>query len=126
MNRAFTNILAADVGEAARFYERLLGMTRRFDSDWFVMLGDPDREATELGIMDREGEVVPEGVRARPQGVMLTFVVDDVEAVFERARAMDAAVLEPPTDMSYGQRRMLLRDPDGTVVDVSAPTAPRP
>jgi predicted enzyme related to lactoylglutathione lyase len=55
--------------------------------------------------------------------VMVTFVVDHCDAVHDAARAMGAEVLEPPTDMPYGQRRMLLRDPAGTVLDISAPIA---
>jgi uncharacterized glyoxalase superfamily protein PhnB len=39
------------------------------------------------------------------------------------ALAAKASIIEPPTDMPYGQRRMPVRDPDGTVLDISAPTA---
>ncbi|MEL6965356.1 MAG: VOC family protein, partial [Pseudomonadota bacterium] len=50
-------------------------------------------------------------------------VVSDCDDVHKRAVEMSAEVVEPPTDMPYGQRRMLVRDPDGTLIDVSAPTA---
>lgn len=124
IERAFTNILSQDVNKAALFYQGLLGMTRHFDSDWFVVLTHADINDYELGILDRQNELVPGAARAAPQGVFLTFVVKDVEAVFAKATAMGATILEPPTDMAYGQRRLLLRDVDGTVVDISAPTAP--
>ncbi|WP_265519200.1 VOC family protein [Nitratireductor luteus] len=75
----------------------------------------------ELGIIARNSEVTPDPA-ARPHGGgYLTFVVDEVLVAFEQARAMDAEILEPPTDLFYGQRRMLLRDPAGTIVDVSSP-----
>ncbi|WP_349368524.1 VOC family protein [Salinarimonas sp.] len=125
MQRAFTNVLASDVDGTARFYERLLGMTRHFDSDWFVILTHAGIPGLELGILERGNAIVPEAARAAPAGVLLTFVVADCDAVHATAVAMGASVLEPPTDMPYGQRRMLLRDPEGTVVDVSAPTASR-
>ena len=126
MQRAFTNILSSKVYETARFYQSLLDMTRHFDSDWFVILTHPAVSGLEFGILDRNSDMVPTAIRAEPQGVMLTFVVEDVEPVHQQALKMDADILEAPRDMFYGQRRMLLRDPEGTVIDVSAPTAPPP
>ena len=123
MNRAFTNILSSNVNKAANFYQELLGMTRHFDSDWFVVLTHANIEGLEFGILSNESEIVPEIVRTSPQGVMVTFVVEDVAPIFEKAKSMNADIIEPPTDMPYGQCRMLLRDADGTVLDISAPTA---
>ena len=124
MQRAFTNILATHVDTTAMFYQSLLGMTRHFDSDWFVILTHPGVADLELGILSRNSDIVPTAARGAPQGIMLTFVVDDVDSVFAEAQQLAAPVVEPPTDMPYGQRRMLIRDPEGTLVDVSAPVAP--
>jgi hypothetical protein len=60
-------------------------------------------------------------VGSQANGVLPTFVVADVEAAHGQAVAMAAEVVEPPRDMPYGQRRLLLRDPAGVLVDVSAP-----
>lgn len=123
MQRCFTNIMSADVSETSQFYEFLLGMTRQFSADWFISLVHPDRDGMELGIIQRDHPIVPEALRGKPCGVMLTFVVADCDDVHTKAEAMGAEIVEPPRDMPYGQRRMLLRDPEGTVVDISAPTA---
>lgn len=123
MQRCFTNILSGDVEQTAVFYEGVLDMRRHFNSDWFVILTHPDIDGLELGVLQRDHDVVPQPIRTVPSGIILTFVVADCDAVYDKARAFNAEVLEAPTDMFYGQRRMLLRDPDGTVVDVSAPTA---
>lgn len=126
MNRCFLNVLSADVGASAAFYENLLGMRRHFDSDWFVILTHDEMPGFEYGILQRDHAIVPAAVRAAPAGIMVTFVVADCDAVHLRAQSLGAPIVEPPTDMPYGQRRLLLRDPDGTVIDVSAPTAARP
>ena len=39
--------------------------------------------------------------------------VDDVDVLFERARAAGATVLEPPTDREYGERECTVQDPAG-------------
>ena len=124
MQRSFTNILSENVEKTVQFYESTLGMTRHFDSDWFAILTHEAIDNLELGILQRDHEVVPVSVRNKPSGVMITFVVDDCDSVFDRATAQGVTVIEPPTDMPYGQRRMLILDPDGTVVDVSSPNAP--
>jgi predicted enzyme related to lactoylglutathione lyase len=126
MNRCFTNLLVDAPDAVARFYEALLGMTRHFDSEWFVLLTHPAIDGLEVGLLDRANPIVPDGDRAAPAGVIVTFVVDDVAAVHAAAQRIGAPIVEPPTDMPYGQRRLLLRDPAGTLVDVSAPAGPPP
>ncbi len=123
VQRSFTNVLSGDVQKSSAFYENLLGMTRHFESDWFVILTHKDIDGLEYGILQRDHAIVPPDVQATPAGVIITFVVADCDEVYHKAVAAGASVIEEPTDMPYGQRRMLLHDPDGTVVDVSAPTA---
>ena len=125
MQRAMTNILSSDIGASARFYRRLLGMADHYTSDWFIILTHPDMPGLEFGILQADHEIVPEAVRAKPSGVMLTFVVEDCDAVFSTAGTMDADIVEEPRDLFYGQRRLLLRDPDGTLIDISAPIPPK-
>lgn len=123
MNRAFTNILCSDVETTAAFYEYLLDMTRIGDFGWFVILGHERLPGFELGVLHDSHETVPDSVRGQPSGAILTFVVDDVEVVFEKAQTNDVVVIQAPTDLPYGQRRLLLKDPAGTTVDVSAPVS---
>ena len=124
MQRSFTSVLSGDVQKSSAFYENLLGMTRHFESDWFVILTHKDIDGLEFGILQRDHAIVPSDIRAAPAGVIVTFVVTDCDEVYRKAVAAKASIIEEPTDMPYGQRRMLLRDPDGTVLDVSAATAP--
>ncbi|WP_369199679.1 VOC family protein [Streptomyces sp. PU-14G] len=126
INRAFANILSDDLAGTRDFFVDLLGFTVVFDSDWFVNLQAPDNPLNELGIWRREHELVPEAYRGRPQGAVLTFVVDDVEAVYARAVAAGTRIVEPPRETFYGQRSMLVEDPNGQVIDVSTPGTPSP
>jgi PhnB protein len=45
--------------------------------------------------------------------VGLYVEVDDADAVYERARAAGAEILQEPTDEEYGHRRFTARDPEG-------------
>lgn len=123
MDRAFTNVLSQNVDAAATFYQELLGMERHFNSDWFVILTHPNKAGFEFGILANDHEIVPPNLRQKPGGSMLTFVVADVDQVYLKAKQLGAVILQVPTDMPYGQRRLLLSDCDGTTLDISAPVA---
>lgn len=122
VKRAFTNIICDDVEAVTRFYEQLLGLSRTGDFGWFVLLGYDEKPDFALGVLAADHETVPESLAVDQGGMVLTFVVDDVHRIHERALAMQADILEPPKALSYGQTRLLLRDPAGCAVDISSPT----
>lgn len=115
-----TNICSDKLAESRDFYTQLFDFEVAYDSDWFVQLRSKDK-GLELGIVDRRNEIVPKGFQKHPQGVYVTFVVDNVDELYELAKAESFEVVAEPTDTFYGQRRLLLKDPDGTLVDISAP-----
>jgi len=48
-------------------------------------------------------------------------VVNNADDVFNIAIKENFEIVEEPTNTSYGQRRLLLKDPNGMLVDVSSP-----
>ena len=62
---------------------------------------------------------------AANRSAIVEFEVPDVDAAHERIRAAipSATWVQPPTTMPWGNRSALLRDPDGTVVNLFAPPA---
>lgn len=124
VSRSFANVLTDDVPGTRDFYVRLLGLTVAFDSDWFVNLTAPSQEgppACELGIWRRDHELIPEQFRQAPAGTVLSFVVDDVDAVYDDARQRELPIVAEPRNLFYGQRQLLLTDPNGALVDISTP-----
>ncbi|MFE3546671.1 VOC family protein [Nocardia sp. NPDC059177] len=125
ISRSFVNICSDQLPTTRDFYVDLFGFQVDYDSDWFVQLTDKGSEAT-IGIMARDHELVPEPFRGQATGSYITIVVDDVEPVFARAKSLGVPIVEEPRDLFYGQRRMLVTDPNGALIDVSSPTAPPP
>ena len=124
--RSFYSVFSADLGSAKDWYISLFNYRVEFESDWFVHLQDPDNPSIEVGIIARTHEIVPERFRGPADGGMLTLVVDDVDAIHRQAVANGLTVVEEPRDLFYGQRRLLLVDPDGLLVDVSSDCPPDP
>ena len=125
-NRILFNILARDIEETSAFYETLCGLKRIYTSDWYIVLtptGDLDAMTYELGIIDQVHENVPKVARGVFEGGYLTIVVDDVFAAHARAQDMGIDVVSRPVATPYGQTQMIVRDPNGVVLDISSPTA---
>jgi uncharacterized glyoxalase superfamily protein PhnB len=48
-------------------------------------------------------------------GKSISVAVNDVDALFTRAKKAGAAIIEEPTNRHYGNREFLCRDPEGNV-----------
>jgi len=115
-----TNICSDNLSDSRDFYTKLFDFNVDYDSDWFVHLISKDKQL-ELGIIARKNEIVPVEFQTKPNGFYITFVVDNADDVYEIAKSERFEIMSEPTDTFYGQRRLLLKDPNGTLVDVSSP-----
>jgi catechol 2,3-dioxygenase-like lactoylglutathione lyase family enzyme len=124
LRRAFLSVVTDDVVASRDWYVRLFGYEVTFDSDWFVQLQSPNEPLLELGLLRRDHEVTPDATRASAGAAMLTIVVDEVDDVYDHAMRLGVTIVEPPRDLFYGQRRMVILDPNGMVLDVSSECVP--
>ena len=123
MDLASTRIITADVDRLVTFYETVTGLTATRHTADFAELRT--RGAT-LAIGSTRtlalfgGGAVAEAAANR--SAIIEFRVGDVDAEHARlAPAVGPALLQPPTTMPWGNRSLLLRDPDGTLVNLFAP-----
>ena len=64
--------------------------------------------------------VMISGAEARtPMPSFLYLYVEDVDAVYRRTLDAGAASLEEPADLSYGDRRGMVRDPFGNIWQIA-------
>lgn len=122
VNRLLVNILSMKLEESTAFYTNHFDFEVDFKSDWFVHLISKG-SSLELGIMKPTSEVVPGGITNHPNGFYLTLVVDNVEDIYGALKEANCDILEPPHNTFYGQRRLLVRDINGVVLDVSSPSS---
>jgi catechol 2,3-dioxygenase-like lactoylglutathione lyase family enzyme len=119
MQFASARIITDDVDRAVAFYEPLLGVAPERPAPVFAVFRAPTGT---LAIGHRSTVPVP-GFAASHDGVLVELVAQspaDVDAVHERVRGREE-VVQVPTDMPWGNRSLLLRDPDGVLVNVYAP-----
>ncbi len=120
ISRLITNICSDNLEKSKYFYTKLFDFSIAFDSDWFIQLISKNN-GLELGIIDRNNETVHNDYQKKPEGFFITFVVDNADDLYTIATKEGFEVLSKPTDTFYGQRRLLLKDPNGTLVDISSP-----
>lgn len=120
LNRLMTNICSDNLTKTKNFYTKLFDFNVDFDSDWFVHLISKDNKL-ELGIIQKSNDLVPAEYQNNPQGFYITFVVESADEIFEIAAKEKYEIVSIPKDTFYGQRRLLLKDPSGTLVDISSP-----
>lgn len=105
-----------DVAASAGFATTHFGFTEQMSAEGFVSLGHPTAGvnlvflATGLPTFKPAEIAGPAG-----QGLLLAFVVDDLDAHFERIQAAGARVVTPPETEPWGERYCQLADPNGLV-----------
>lgn len=121
VNRLLVNILTEQLSATADFYTRYFDFKVDFDSDWFIHLISK-KNSLEIGLIDPNSEVVPKEVSTKAGGYYLTLVIDDVDALFRKLEADGVNVLQAPHDTFYGQRRLVIKDMNNVIIDVSSPS----
>jgi len=117
----FANLLTDDIEKTKDLFVKLLDYEIEYESDWFISMKKSDEDR--VGALLKTCEFVPDKFQKSTQGVMLTVIVDDVDVYFQRAKKMGVNIIEEPRDLPYGQRRLLVLDASGALVDISSPTA---
>jgi predicted enzyme related to lactoylglutathione lyase len=123
LNRVLFNILVKDMATSVNFYQRIVDLHPVYESEWFVVLTPSGQPNVQIGLIDHVSEFTPRHAWGTHEGAYMTFVVDDVFAALQAARDLGVEVIEEPVALEYGQTRMLVRDPNGMILDLSTPTA---
>jgi len=103
-----TEILVRDIGRSTQFYCQL-GFDLERDDGAFVILS---WEGNRLFLAERKDLPSP---AAFPQA-NIRIMVPDVDKYWKLSRELDAPVLNPIADRTYGLRDFTIADPDGFVV----------
>jgi predicted enzyme related to lactoylglutathione lyase len=116
-----TRIITADVNRLVDFYEIVTGVSAVWGNELFAEIPTPigtlaigsDKTVPLFG----DGSAEPGANRS----AILEFIVEDVDAEYERLCGRVAEVVTEPTTMPWGNRALLFRDPDGNLVNLFTP-----
>lgn len=127
MRLGYTIAYVPDVHASLTFFEAAFGLKRRFLHDSGAY-GELDTGATTLAFASHAlGESnFPDGMvraseSARPLGMEIALVTDDVAKAHAGAIAAGAVAITPPTEKPWGQTVSYLRCPAGILVELCTP-----
>jgi uncharacterized glyoxalase superfamily protein PhnB len=118
MKFASVRVVTSDIERLIEFYERLSGIEAVRPADGFAEMRF---EGSTLAISSEHLIKlfnVGAATAAANQSAILEFEVGDVDAVLERMKAFRTTIVMPTTLMPWGNRSLLLRDPDGNLVNL--------
>jgi predicted enzyme related to lactoylglutathione lyase len=124
MDFVSVRIITDDTKRLVGFYERITGVSPTWYTEDFAELDTP---SCTLAIAHRRTmDLFPVGA-ARPadnHSVIIEFRVRDVDAEYRKLAPSVGKVVQEPTTMPWGNRSLLLRDPDGNLVNYFTPVSP--
>ncbi|MEE1944229.1 VOC family protein [Pedobacter sp. KR3-3] len=126
MNLISIRIITAKVEELINFYEQVTGATAtRYTPDFAEL---KTKTAT-LAIGSTQtlqffgGDSIAQPAHNR--STIIEFLVDDVQQQFDESAAfLKTYMVQEPTLMPWGNKSLLLRDPDGNLVNLFTPATP--
>lgn len=116
-----TRIITADVKRLVDFYEMVTGASAIWGNELFAEVPTP------IGTLaigsDKTVPLFGDGSAeaAANRSAIVEFIVEDVDAEYERLRDRLVDVVTTPTTMPWGNRALLFRDPDGNLVNLFTP-----
>jgi len=117
-------IITDDVARLAGFYERATGVQANRSGEDFAELRTP-RATLAIGSTRTVPLFAPGAARpADNHTVIIEFLVDDVDGVHQNLAGFVEDFVNEPTTMPWGNRSLLLRDPDGNLVNFFTPVTP--
>lgn len=107
----------ADPAASAAFAERHLGFREEMSADGFVSLSREDAGFNLIYLRTGLETFRPESLRGRSaDGLLIVFVVDDVDGECARLERERVAITTPLETEEWGERYFQVTDPNGVVV----------
>jgi predicted enzyme related to lactoylglutathione lyase len=114
-------VITDDVERLAGFYEKVTGLTATRLGPDFAELST-GHATLAIGSTRSVPLFAPGAARpADNHSVIIEFRVEDVDLVHRNLRGVVAEFVNEPTTMPWGNRSLLLRDPDGNLVNFFTP-----
>ncbi|UYO98681.1 VOC family protein [Microbacterium sp. M28] len=116
INATAVSLNVPDEQASAHFAITHFGFTEAMAAEGFVSLEHPTAGVNVIFLRTGLGTFKPERIAGSAgQGLLLVFVVDDIDAEFARIAANGAEVVTAPETEPWGERYCQFADPNGLV-----------
>lgn len=127
MGDTYPLITVKALKDSRDFFVACFGMSVVCEANWVAMLARSEGGPIVLGFMSVDHPSVPPGPEPFDgKGMILTFQVEDAAAEHKRLQAVSAPIAYGLATEPWGQKRFMVRDPSGILVDVVEQIEPAP
>ena len=124
MNLVSIRIITANIVTLVEFYEKATGIEAKWSTDDFAEIVTSSFTlaigSTRTLAFFGEGVAQP----ATNKSVIIEFLVENVDAEYERIKDLTDDIVQKPTTMPWGNRSLLFRDTDGNLINFFTPVSP--
>ena len=112
VRRIVSNIATTSVDEVRKFYSDLFDLDVVMDHGWIVTLASGETAQTQISVASEggSGTKVPD----------LSIEVDDVDAIYRRAKELGHKIAYDLSNEPWGVRRFYVSDPTGKLLNILA------
>ncbi|WP_282776868.1 VOC family protein [Nocardia sp. CC201C] len=108
-----------DPRASARFLIDHFGFAEEMSAEGFVSLSRPDAGFNIIYLRTGLSTFKPERIAgSASQGLLVAFVVDDIDAEYERVRGEGVEIVTPIETEEWGERYFQALDPNGIVIQL--------
>lgn len=124
---AYTILYVSQVARTVAFYQEAFGFELKFmtpDESYAELLTGSTTLAfasKDLANSNLKEGFLPSDLLAKPFGIELGFVLNDVTQGIERAQKAGATVVEQPKQKPWGQTVAYVRDVEGFLIELCTP-----
>ena len=123
MNLVSIRIITADIKRLIVFFEKAINIPAKWSTDDFAEIAT---NSFTLAIGSTRTLALFGKEIAQPatnKSIIIEFLVDDVDAEYERMKDLTSDIVQEPTTMPWGNRSLLFRDPDGNLINFFTPVS---
>jgi uncharacterized glyoxalase superfamily protein PhnB len=124
MDFVSTRVITGDINRLVGFYEKVTGVRAAWANEDFAELRTAHGTLA-IGSTRTVAVFAPGSARpADNHTAIIEFRVDDVDKLYESLKDVVTDFVNTPTTMPWGNRSLLLRDPDSNLVNFFTPVTP--
>jgi lactoylglutathione lyase len=121
---AYTILYVTNVAASIQFYEHAFGFTKKFVTDendyGEIITGETTIAFASITLANTNllNGFIPSDTNAKPFGIEMGFVTDDVQQTLDNVKKNGGIIIEEPKQKPWGQTVAYIRDIDGFLVEI--------
>jgi catechol 2,3-dioxygenase-like lactoylglutathione lyase family enzyme len=124
VNLVSLRIITDDVARLVEFYEKVTGLNATWSNEFFAEISTSVGTVAIASTRTVSAFAAGSARAADNRSVIIEFLVEDVDSLYAALDGVVQGFVNEPTTMPWGNRSLLIRDPDGNLVNLFTPVTP--